>query len=185
MADLPLGANRKERSAFSCRTAGAHRALALDGFDSLPFFQNKTASRWDAVLFWSRVRESMADLPLGANRRERSASSCRTASARRALALDGFDSLPFFQKQNSIPMGCCFCFGAGYGNRTRLCGLGSDHSTDELTLHCRYYSRWGRKNQCLFCRHRISLLSLEKCSPLCYDRKKPSKGERLCFRKPF
>ncbi len=25
-------------------------------------------------------------------------------------------------------------FGAGYGNRTRLCGLGSDHSTDELTL---------------------------------------------------
>ena len=27
-----------------------------------------------------------------------------------------------------------FC-GAGYGNRTRLCGLGSDRSTDELTLH--------------------------------------------------
>ena len=26
-------------------------------------------------------------------------------------------------------------FGAGYGNRTRLCGLGSDRSTDELTLH--------------------------------------------------
>ena len=25
--------------------------------------------------------------------------------------------------------------GAGYGNRTRLCGLGSDRSTDELTLH--------------------------------------------------
>ena len=24
-------------------------------------------------------------------------------------------------------------FGAGYGNRTRLCGLGSDRSTDELT----------------------------------------------------
>ena len=62
-ADLPLGANRRERSASSCRTASAHRALALDGFDSLPFFQNKTASRWDAVLFWSRVRESMADLP--------------------------------------------------------------------------------------------------------------------------
>ena len=40
-----------------------------------------------------------ADLPLGANRRERSASSCRTASAHRALALDGFDSLPFFPKQ--------------------------------------------------------------------------------------
>ena len=28
-----------------------------------------------------------------------------------------------------------FCSGAGYGNRTRLCGLGSDRSTDELTLH--------------------------------------------------
>ena len=126
-----------------------------------------------------------ADLPLGANRRERSASSCRTASARRALALDGFDSLPFFPKQKQHPDGMLFCFGAGYGNRTRLCGLGSDHSTDELTLHCRYYSRWGRKNQCLFCRRRISLLSLEKCSPLCYDREKPSKGERLCFRKPF
>ena len=27
-------------------------------------------------------------------------------------------------------------FGAGYGNRTRLCGLGSDRSTDELTLRC-------------------------------------------------
>ena len=25
--------------------------------------------------------------------------------------------------------------GAGYGNRTRLCGLGSDRSSDELTLH--------------------------------------------------
>ena len=49
-ADLPLGANRRERSASSCRTASAHWALALDGFDSLPFFQNKTASRWDAVL---------------------------------------------------------------------------------------------------------------------------------------
>ncbi len=36
-ADLPLGANRRERSASSCRTASAHRAPALDGFDSLPF----------------------------------------------------------------------------------------------------------------------------------------------------
>ena len=56
-----------------------------------------------------------ADLPLGANRKERSASSCRTASARRALALDGFDSLPFFPKQNSIPMGCCFVLEQGTG----------------------------------------------------------------------
>lgn len=142
---------------------------------------SSTAPCWGPL----RVREPTADLPLGANRKERSASSCRTASAHRALALDGFDSLPFFPKQKQHPDGMLFCFGAGYGNRTRLCGLGSDHSTDELTLHCRYYSRWGRKNQCLFCRCRISLLSLEKCSPLCYDREKPSKGERLCFRKPF
>lgn len=38
-----------------------------------------------------------------------------TASARRALALDGFDSLPFFPKQNSIPMGCCFVLEQGTG----------------------------------------------------------------------
>ncbi len=113
-ADLPLGANRKKRSASSCRTASAHRALALDGFDSLPFFP-KQKQHPDGMLFWSRVRESMADLPLGANRKERSASSCRTASARRALALDGFDSLPFFPKQNSIPMGCCFVLEQGTG----------------------------------------------------------------------
>ena len=56
-----------------------------------------------------------ADLPLGANRKRRSASSCRTASARRALALDGFDSLPFFQNKNSIPMGCCFVLEQGTG----------------------------------------------------------------------
>ena len=56
-----------------------------------------------------------ADLPLGANRKERSASSCRTASAHRAPALDGFDSLPFFPKQNSIPMGCCFVLEQGTG----------------------------------------------------------------------
>lgn len=37
----------------------------LHWMGSIPFLfsQNKTASRWDAVLFWSRVRESMADLP--------------------------------------------------------------------------------------------------------------------------
>ena len=51
-------------------------------------------------------------------------------------------------------MGSIFflCFGAGYGNRTRLCGLGSDRSTDELTLHWPYYNRPEQKNQCLFCR---------------------------------
>ena len=43
--------------------------------------------------------------------------------------------LPAFSKKDSIPKDAVF-FGAGYGNRTRLCGLGSDRSTDELTLRC-------------------------------------------------
>ena len=47
-----LEANRKERSASSCRTASAHRALAWNGFDFLS-------------LFWSRVRESNPPLWLG------------------------------------------------------------------------------------------------------------------------
>ena len=38
-------------------------------------------------------------------------------------------------KKHSHPFGWLCFFGAGYGNRTRLCGLGSDRSTDELTLH--------------------------------------------------
>ena len=42
---------------------------------------------------------------------------------------------PVFTKKEQHPGGVLFFFGAGYGNRTRLCGLGSDHSTDELTLH--------------------------------------------------
>lgn len=173
-ADLPLGANRRERSASSCRTASARRALALDGFDFLPFFQNKKAgygNRWP-ICPWGQIVRSV-----------------RHSAAERQVPtghLHWMGSIPFlFSKTKQHPDGMLFCFGAGYGNRTRLCGLGSDHSTDELTLHCRYYSRWGRKNQCLFYRHRISLLPLEKQAALCYDRKKPSKGERLCFRKPF
>ena len=38
-------------------------------------------------------------------------------------------------QKKGTPTGVPFTYGAGYGNRTRLCGLGSDHSTDELTLH--------------------------------------------------
>ena len=39
----------------------------LHWMGSIPFLfsQNKTASRWDAVLFWSRVRESNPPLWLG------------------------------------------------------------------------------------------------------------------------
>ena len=38
------------------------------------------------------------------------------------------------EQKKGTPTGVPFTHGAGYGNRTRLCGLGSDHSTDELTL---------------------------------------------------
>ena len=37
--------------------------------------------------------------------------------------------------------------GAGYGSRTRLCGLGSDRSTDELTLHRDDYNTSEGKKQ--------------------------------------
>ena len=157
MADLPLGANRKERSAFSCRTASAHRALALDGFDSLPFFP-KQKQHPDGMLFCfgAGYGNRRPICPWGQIVR-----SVRHPAAERQVPtghLHWMGSIPFlfFQNKNSIPMGCCFCFGAGYGNRTRLCGLGSDHSTDELTLHWGYYNRRERKNQCLICRQRLS-----------------------------
>ena len=70
-----------------------------------------------------------------------------------------FAVLPQRRKKTAPQTGAVFCFGAGYGNRTRLCGLGSDHSTDELTLHCRYYNRSQRKNQCLFCRRQDNCVS--------------------------
>ena len=41
------------------------------------------------------------------------------------------------RQKKGTPTGVPFTYGAGYGNRTRLCGLGSDHSTDELTLRDR------------------------------------------------
>ena len=48
------------------------------------------------------------------------------------LHLNGFDSrLP---KTKSPPKGA-FCFGAGYGSRTRLHGLGSRCITDIRILH--------------------------------------------------
>ena len=47
---------------------------------------------------------------------------------------------PLYEKtQPSIWM--AVFFGAGYGNRTRLCGLGSDRSTDELTCRQQYYCK--------------------------------------------
>ena len=52
------------------------------------------------------------------------------------VALDWFDSRLSSRYKKSTPGGVLFLYGAGYGNRTRLCGLGSDRSTDELTLRC-------------------------------------------------
>ena len=37
-------------------------------------------------------------------------------------------------KQKATAKAVAFCFGAGYGNRTRLLGLGSRCTTDVLTL---------------------------------------------------
>ena len=51
-------------------------------------------------------------------------------------------------KRKHHPDGWCFLFGAGYGNRTRLLGLGSRCTTDVLTLHRdSYYSREFRPMQ--------------------------------------
>ena len=58
---------------------------------------------------------------------------------------------PVFTKKEQHPGGVPFFFGAGYGNRTRLCGLGSDRSTDELTLRFLYYIRSSGQFQYPFC----------------------------------
>ena len=83
----------------------------------------------------SRVRESIADLPEQIVR-----SKCHPAGTWQMstghLHLDWFDSRPSSRYKKSTPSGVLFLYGAGYGNRTRLCGLGSDRSTDELTLRC-------------------------------------------------
>ena len=55
------------------------------------------------------------------------------------------------QKEKDFKFFLEVLFGAGYGNRTRLCGLGSDHSTDELTLRFLYYIRKGGQFQYPFC----------------------------------
>ena len=56
----------------------------------------------------------------------------------------------FISLKKALADASAFC-GAGYGNRTRLCGLGSDHSTDELTLRFLYYTRKGGQFQYPFC----------------------------------
>ena len=47
----------------------------------------------------------MADLPLKANRKEQSASSCRLARLRRSLALDGFESRKTSENKEETPKG--------------------------------------------------------------------------------
>ena len=92
-------------------------------------------SLWAVRILGSRVRESIADLPEQIVR-----SKCHPAGTWQMstghLHFDWFDSRPSSRYKKSTPGGVLFLYGAGYGNRTRLCGLGSDRSTDELTLRC-------------------------------------------------
>ena len=59
-----FGANRKEQSASSCRLARLRRSLALDGFESRKTSEKKEEAP-EGVSSWQRMRDSMADLPLG------------------------------------------------------------------------------------------------------------------------
>ena len=59
-----FGANRKEQSASSCRLARLRRSLALDGVESRKTSEKKEETP-KGVSSWQRMRDSMADLPLG------------------------------------------------------------------------------------------------------------------------
>ena len=59
-------------------------------------------------------------------------------------------SIPSPSKSNSHPGGVAVAFGAGYGRRTRLHGLGSRCITDIRTLRRVHYSRAKQKMQPLF-----------------------------------
>ena len=89
---------------------------------------------WD--FSWSRVRESICISPPRAGKSllppvfELAAPTCH-----RQVGSDGFDSRTWICSIKIPRRKAWHFYGAGYGNRTRLCGLGSDHSTDELTLH--------------------------------------------------
>ena len=59
-------------------------------------------------------------------------------------------SLPFLRKKKRYLM-ASLLFGAGYGNRTRLRGLGSHYNSRYTNpAMCGYYSKWKRKIQLLF-----------------------------------
>ena len=59
-------------------------------------------------------------------------------------------SLPFLRKKKRYLM-ASLLFGAGYGNRTRLRGLGSHYNSRYTNpAMCGYYSKWKRKIQPLF-----------------------------------
>ena len=61
-----------------------------------------------------------------------------------------FDSLLYLPKKERPPGGWSFFFGAGYGSRTRLHGLGSRCITDIRILHGLYYSKRHGKIQVFF-----------------------------------
>ncbi len=120
-------------------------------FASLVLLYAKRVPISGTLFAWSRVRESVRSRfgrPLRAvpaqtfvlrlRRRQRLTRLCRSCDERRPFRPCSL--LYSHPSKKQAPHSGCLFFGAGYGNRTRLCGLGSDRSTDELTLHAFYYS---------------------------------------------
>ena len=74
---------------------------------------------------------------------------CRQPATGR-LHINRFNSLPNVQIKKRC-ISTSFLFGAGYGNRTRLRGLGSHYNSRYTNpAMCGYYSKWKRKIQPLF-----------------------------------
>ena len=80
-------------------------------------------------------------------------SSPREQQSTGLLHLDLFDSLPSSGNNKSTPGGVLLLFGAGYGNRTRLHGLGSRCITDIRTLHRGVLYHSQMENSTVLCRN--------------------------------
>ena len=98
------------------------------------FLLPKRTPRWVPFFFWSRVRESICIFAEGENYGSPQCLHWGQALSTGQCLCDRFDSRPIHKKRKA-PGGYLSFFGAGYGNRTRLHGLGSRCITDIRTLH--------------------------------------------------
>ena len=118
--------------------------------DSLP--PDTTENRFDSRIWFSSKTERPPDRsPAGYGSRQNNCGH---------QFLNGFDSRIWFSsKTERPPDGWSFCFGAGYGSRTRLHGLGSRCITDIRILHWSHYTRDGTEIQPFFviCRRHFPL----------------------------